>query len=487
MKFLIYFLLFLVQPIFCDTYSKVIIGHSIEKRPIYLHQFGGGKELLLIVAGIHGNEENTEETANLLIDKITNGDIQIPEDKSLWVIPAVNPDGLYRGRRFNKNNVDLNRNFLTDKWESTFFFYNTKFSSGKNPFSEPETIALRELFNKIKDEFKIVVISLHSAGDAVIPGNNLFYNNNLIQIIMNCSEYIYDTVGYETFGDLTGWLSDKLGIASVTIEFKSKKISDLDNVEKIVRQLLKVDFLTNIYKNKLDFSFIFKNSEDQKLNWLLEGLPKNIVDNIKSKEANKKSFLQNIKLLESQEDLLSWVNKINKLSNDYIPEDLETLDSSFLSSKKDWQLRKKVLSDLKTMCDDARSNGATLKIISAYRSYETQKRVFEGWVSKFGEKEARRISAEPGYSQHQLGTAIDFNQLDESFDKTKEGIWLLENAYKYGFILSFPKGQEEFTGFKYEPWHYRYIGKDASFLVYNFFDNSLELFLSWYWSKKEKK
>lgn len=465
--------------------NEVVIGYSVNKKPIYLYKYGDGKELILVIAGIHGNERNTEETAKLLLKKLNGNEIIIPEGKSLWVIPSANPDGIARGRRLNDNNVDLNRNFKTDGWKSSFMFFNAKLSAGKTPFSEPETKALRELFNKIKNNFKIAVLSLHSAGNAVVPGSLDYYNENLTNFVMKNSNYLTNTVGYDTFGDLTRWLSDKFRIASVTIEFENKKDTDLENVERIVLSLLKSEFSEAVYKNQSDLFALFKNSDDKDIESLIKGLPENIKDNIKSSDENKKIFLENYKKLSDMEDLIPLVNKTHKLPADYVPEDLVELKNNFPANRIDFSLRKKILPDLKKMFEDAASDGAQLRIISAYRSYETQKRVFNGWTAKFGEKEARRVSAEPGASQHQLGTAIDFNALDENFEKSREGRWLYENSYKYGFILSFPKGLEEFTGFKYEPWHYRYVGKEASLLIYRFFDNSLELFLNWYWDKKD--
>jgi len=158
------------------------------------------------------------------------------------------------------------------------------------------------------------------------------------------------------------------------------------------------------------------------------------------------------------------------------------LTKEFPSNKESFQLRKILLDDLYDMFFDAEAENIKLSIISAYRSYYTQKSVYNNWKRILGVKQADRVSAKPGASQHQLGTVIDFNQLDESFGKTKEGIWLYNNAYKYGFILSYPEGMEAKTGYAYEPWHYRYIGKEAAFVVYNFFENSLDDFLNWYWN-----
>ena len=137
------------------------------------------------------------------------------------------------------------------------------------------------------------------------------------------------------------------------------------------------------------------------------------------------------------------------------------------------------------MFNDAKKEQINLITISGYRSYDMQKKTHEYWINELGEEEALKVSAKPGLSQHQLGTAIDFNSLQDSFALTAEGKWLLENAYKYGFILSYPEGYEDITGYSYEPWHYRYVGKNASYIIYNYFDNILELFLQWYWKNND--
>lgn len=104
-------------------------------------------------------------------------------------------------------------------------------------------------------------------------------------------------------------------------------------------------------------------------------------------------------------------------------------------------------------------------IKSEYRSYETQVTTYSQWKAEFGEEEADRISARPGYSEHQLGLAFDLTSvsggaLTDDFEKTKQFEWLSSNAHKHGFILRYPKGRESVTGYKYEPWHYRYIGPE---------------------------
>lgn len=112
--------------------------------------------------------------------------------------------------------------------------------------------------------------------------------------------------------------------------------------------------------------------------------------------------------------------------------------------------------------------GLDLRVRSAYRSYSTQCYTFNYWVENKGYEHALRHSAMPGRSEHQLGTAIDITaasinwELEEELAATVEGIWLAENAYRFGFGLSYPDGEEELTGYGYEPWHWRYIGRDAA-------------------------
>jgi len=102
---------------------------------------------------------------------------------------------------------------------------------------------------------------------------------------------------------------------------------------------------------------------------------------------------------------------------------------------------------------------------SGFRSYETQKTLYNNYVARDGKEEADRYSARPGHSEHQTGLAFDLNSLDQSFGETKEGIWLAEHCAEYGFIIRYPAGKEEVTGYMYEPWHIRYIGTETAKLV----------------------
>lgn len=121
------------------------------------------------------------------------------------------------------------------------------------------------------------------------------------------------------------------------------------------------------------------------------------------------------------------------------------------------------------MAAAARADGVTLVVSSTYRSWDYQKKVYERNVRELGREAADRESAMPGASQHQLGTAVDFGSITDAFAETKAGLWLVENAYAYGWSLSFPDGYEAVTGFRWESWHYRYVGIEAASLQREWF------------------
>ena len=106
-------------------------------------------------------------------------------------------------------------------------------------------------------------------------------------------------------------------------------------------------------------------------------------------------------------------------------------------------------------------------IVSAYRSYYSQEVIFDRWCDIYGFDGASQISAQAGHSEHQTGLTMDLDSLEESYADTAEGKWLAQNCWKYGFIIRYPKGKENITGYSYEPWHVRYLGKSTASLVYH--------------------
>lgn len=150
------------------------------------------------------------------------------------------------------------------------------------------------------------------------------------------------------------------------------------------------------------------------------------------------------------------VNKTYNLPKDYDP----------------GSLKEEAVNAFEKMRDAAKADNIKLWIASGYRSYSTQDELYNYYVKIDGKKKADTYSARPGYSEHQTGFAMDLNIIDSSFEGTPEAIWLENNSYKYGFIIRYPKGKEGITGYKYEPWHVRYLGEK---LAKNVYDSGLTL------------
>jgi D-alanyl-D-alanine carboxypeptidase len=182
-------------------------------------------------------------------------------------------------------------------------------------------------------------------------------------------------------------------------------------------------------------------------------------------------------LTDIEKQLLVVVDRDHPLAADYEPSDLVNIVSFGIRARDNsMQLRRIIIQDLKAMFDAAEEDGHKLMVFSAYRSYKTQERVYNYWVTTLGQEEADRCSARPGYSEHQLGTAIDVTALDlkgdvfEEFGNSEAGDWMAKNAYKFGFVMSYPEGSELITGYKHEPWHFRYVGKRVAKII---FENDL--------------
>ena len=165
------------------------------------------------------------------------------------------------------------------------------------------------------------------------------------------------------------------------------------------------------------------------------------------------------------------VNKKRPLNpKSWKPTDLTSVTVGGTSGK----LRKAAASALKRMAAASNSaTGRTLTITSSYRSYTTQVSVYKRWKALYGKKKADLLSARPGYSEHQTGLAVDVAQkgtscgLSACFGNTKTGKWLAKNAWKYGYIVRYPKGKTSVTGYDYEPWHLRYVGKALATYMHN--------------------
>lgn len=166
------------------------------------------------------------------------------------------------------------------------------------------------------------------------------------------------------------------------------------------------------------------------------------------------------------------VDTIYRLPRRYAPDDLVGTARAGLNSG--YKVSRVVIDDLRDMAAAAQDAGAGLAVQSAYRSYQYQVTTFAGWVARSSEAEARKVSARPGHSEHQLGTALDFRSADDAtppwelddFADTDAGGWLLDHAWEYGFVLSYPRGAADETCYSYEPWHYRYVGREIAAAIH---------------------
>ena len=160
------------------------------------------------------------------------------------------------------------------------------------------------------------------------------------------------------------------------------------------------------------------------------------------------------------------LDKVHRLEEDCEPAALVAIPDPYAYGPQ--EVVESILPDLLALLEAASEAGHLVAVVSSYRSYETQRNTFEYHVNEFGLQEALRVSARPGHSEHQLGTTVDFSstavgyELVEAFGSTPEGRWLAEHAHEYGFILSYPEGKEVVTGYAYEPWHFRWVGRDLA-------------------------
>ncbi len=176
------------------------------------------------------------------------------------------------------------------------------------------------------------------------------------------------------------------------------------------------------------------------------------------------------KLAKSDPQLLKKYSKVYFLNEHYAPTHVIDIPATYsVNDGTVYQIHAQVSPFLEKMLADARSQGLDLLITSAYRSFATQARIKTVNETKFGTTKANTFSADQGYSEHQLGTTLDFatSKTGASFAKfgdTAEYAWLTNNAYRYGFILSYPKGNSYYV---YEPWHWRFVGIDLATRLHN--------------------
>lgn len=236
-----------------------------------------------------------------------------------------------------------------------------------------------------------------------------------------------------------------------------KGVSATDNSKEKIEVTIEGDYNTEVVG---EYTLTYKavdNSENESTKTIILTVKEN--PNVKVSKTSKGNTIKNYYGVTYIDNVVV-VNKTYSLPKNFAPNNLKTLNGYI----KVVDYVKKAFNELKS---DATSIGLNIYASSGYRSYTDQKYIYNNYVKIDGKKQADTYSARAGHSEHQTGLAIDLNTINSSFANTSESKWLKENCYKYGFIIRYPKGKEKITGYTYEPWHIRYVGKDLAKKLYN--------------------
>ncbi len=252
--------------------------------------------------------------------------------------------------------------------------------------------------------------------------------------------------------NINNLLKKKYSVKEINLINKTATKEDIDNIlsESIILDIedyLGFDYAkaSNVlryvaYKEEHDYDY------EQVVTFVNIGLDKEFYD-------------EAIEINDFNETML--VNKYRSLPKEYAP-DLVTIDSEY-SSDGEQKATKDTVDAFIEMAKDMEKEDLHIIANSSYRSYEDQEEIYNSYTKKYGGKYAKEYAALPGFSEHQTGYVIDIaNNKHQIFDGTQEYQWLKKNAYKYGFILRYPDKKQDITGYAYESWHFRYVGKELA-------------------------
>lgn len=241
---------------------------------------------------------------------------------------------------------------------------------------------------------------------------------------------------------------------------KQNKNQD-SNLEKLDNINEKIDYFNNNYIER------YVKYKDKHNNLSIEQIIKDVNMNL------DKKYYEDIKPAINLNKKTILVNKYYYLQKDYIPNNLEDINTKY--SQKGKKLVNYAKDAFEELSKQAAKENLNIIAMSAYRSYSYQENLYNRYVSQDGKEEADTYSGRPGHSEHQTGLAVDvYNKktLYTNFDTTDEFTWMQKHAHEYGFILRFPKDKEKETGYQYESWHYRYVGEEIAKYIH---DNNITL------------
>lgn len=245
----------------------------------------------------------------------------------------------------------------------------------------------------------------------------------------------------------------KLGYKKEEIQIIQKRIKNIDKILHIKYDNKLINLINETYfiEENLD-AYIEYYNQHPNTSW------KDVITIIHAK-TNLEPY-QDAENADTSKNEKILVNKHYAIDETFVPTNIVDINPKYAYANN--QISKEIYDIYTEMCDQAAIDGISLVATSGYRSYEDQKKIYDSYVTKYGMQYADEYAARPGFSEHQTGLAIDIIGMGttrDTFEDSDAFLWLQEHAAEYGFILRFPKGKEHITGYAYEPWHYRYVGK----------------------------
>ncbi len=250
--------------------------------------------------------------------------------------------------------------------------------------------------------------------------------------------------------------------------YSEDQVTTILKDDKITDMLLERDYNEYII-DIMDSKYYLSKNLDAYLDYKADNNDKDIDDVVAIINVGAdKDWYEDTKETDTTKGVLMLVNKFNYLTEDYEIDDLVDMSIQYAFNGK--QIKQEVYDAFKTMHIAAAKEGLNLVANSAYRTYAYQKSIYSSYKNSDGTEAADSYAARAGHSEHQTGLSIDISTLNstaDNFAETKEFTWLINNAYKYGFILRYPEDKEYLTGYNYESWHYRYVGKEVAAQIHD--------------------
>ena len=270
--------------------------------------------------------------------------------------------------------------------------------------------------------------------------------------------------GFFAINEISYRMSDtykllKIGYSEQETDILLKKY-DKEKLSKLIKDKKLEPNIPKLLQQK----YYMEKNLDCYLKYLKENTDVTVKEAVSLVNVNRdRDFYEKMEKTDTSKGDLMLVNKYYKLTKDFKPKNIVPISNQF--SYEGNEISKQVYEKYRSMWNDAKEEGLLLIVNSSYRDYEVQDAVWKEYAEVHGEEWADNKAARAGSSEHETGLALDIitnNVVMNEFENTDEFKWLQKNAYKYGFILRYPKNKENITGYEYESWHYRYVGEKVA-------------------------